>query len=72
MSFLSGCSSTIRADYSPSLKPTLITLPPEPTDRDYQMAIATCVIERKVLYKDLLRNERTLESINRKWFEVWK
>lgn len=72
MTFLNGCSNRINQDFSPSLEPTLIQLPTPTTDRDYQLALTTCIIERKVLYKDLLRVGKTNESLNREWFQIWK
>ncbi len=72
MIFLCGCSNRINQDFTPSLEPTTIQLPTPATDRDYQLALTTCIIERKVLYKDLIRVGRTSDSLNRDWFQFWK
>ena len=69
---LSGCSNRIKQDFSPSLEPTLIHLPEPATERDYQLALTMCIIERKVLRKDIQRIEKTNQSINRKWWQLWK
>ena len=70
---LNGCSaSKINQTVLPSLKPTFLTLPDNPTDRDYQHVISICVIERGVLYKDILRNAKTQKKLNRKWWQVWR
>ena len=72
MIILSGCKSTIKQDLSPSLTPTLIQLPDQPTPRDYQHSLVTCIIERKVLFNDLQRINKTDIKLNRKWWELWK
>ena len=41
-------------------------------NKAWQQAAGILIIERKVLYKDLLRHQGVHESINRKWYEVWK
>lgn len=72
MTFLSACNATIERDYEPSLKPTLIQLPVPPVERDYQQALTMCIIERKVLYKDIMRIARTERALNRRWWQFWK
>jgi hypothetical protein len=72
MLILSGCSNRIKQDFAPSLEPTLIQLPEPATERDYQLALTMCIIERKVLRKDIERIGKTNNSINRKWWELWK
>ncbi len=72
MIILGGCSHRIKQDFEPSLEPTLIQLPEPATERDYQLALTMCIIERKVLRKDIERIGKTNNSINRKWWELWK
>ena len=38
----------------------------------YQAASGVCLIERKVLFNDLQRINKTDIKLNRKWWELWK
>ena len=68
---LTGCSAKINPDINPSLIPSKITLQ-DNSIYSYQQALSQCIIERKVLYKDLLRNAKTQSKLNKKWYQFWK
>ena len=83
--FLTSCSTIIKPDIEPSTKITKVTplkVSKEELDsfkqrpRDiiisYRLALSTVIIERKVLYKDLLRNAKTQSKLNKKWYQFWK
>ena len=69
---LSGCSLQIKQDFTPTIEPSLLLLPDPYQESDLQLALGQCLIERKVMYLDIKRIQRTAERLDRRWWQVWK
>ncbi len=69
---LTGCSTKLNKDFTPTKSYQPITLPPQPNTTDLAIALTQCIADRELLYLDFERIQKTEKSVNRKFYQFWR